>query len=310
MSQGLIQIDQRPGLWGRQRYGSGTDLYAETRQGEMALYASTNPRSTTPYSGISWNGSQFSVLAGDQNMPMVGVYWDGAVAYCNWLSTTEGYPGCYTYSTSTSSWTINYSASGYRLPTEAEWEYAADGGNTNPYYMYSWGNNTNGTYANTLGSGSPYAAVQHDQPDGPAYPWTTPVGFYNGSLQLQSQWGWTASSATSYQTSNAVNGYGLYDMGGDVWNWSNDWYAASYYQTCYNAGTVINPTGPTTGDTSARRDRVPLAPRRQLGPGRLRRGHLQPRPGLLPPAAEHDLRLDRLPHRFEDRQPRPAGSAR
>ena len=116
--------------------------------------------------------------------------------------------------------------------------------------MYPWGNNANttGTYADTLGSGSPYAEYTTINQTGAVYPWTTPVGFYNGSLEQRSVFGWPGSQST-YQTSNAENGYGLYDMAGDVWQWTNDWYAASYYSTCYAAGTVTNPTGPTTGDT-------------------------------------------------------------
>ena len=192
LSEGLVKVTSGLVYGAGSVYGVGSDIYAETRQGELALYASANPPLTTPYSGIAWNGSQFSVLAGDQNMPVVGVYWDGAAAYCNWLSTTEGLPTCYTYtynsSTATSTWTCNLTAGGYRLPTEAEWEYAADGGNTNPYFMYPWGDNANttGTYANTLGSGSPYAEYTTMNQTGAVYPWTTPVGFYDGALQQQS----------------------------------------------------------------------------------------------------------------------------
>ncbi|MCX5685451.1 MAG: SUMF1/EgtB/PvdO family nonheme iron enzyme, partial [Planctomycetota bacterium] len=217
LAQGLIEV--RSGLV----YAvGGSDVYCETRS--STLYS-------VVYSGIEWSGTAFSVLSGRDNHPMIGVRWEGAAAYCNWLSAIQGYQPCYNLTT----WACDFTKSGYRLPTEAEWEYAANGGNE--YAMFPWGDypNTDGTWANWQNSGDPYETGD--------YPQTTPVGFYNGELQLKSEFNWPGSQ-TSYQTSNAVNGYGLYDMAGNVWQWTNDWYDNDYYSTSPSS----NPTGPATGD--------------------------------------------------------------
>ena len=258
LSQGLIQVDNGLVYGAGSTYGVGSDLYSETRQGEMALYGSAIPPLTTPYSGISWNGSQFSVLAGDQNMPMVGIYWDGTVAYCNWLSTTEGFQACYTYNTIHLDLHLDLQLQRHRLSPAHRGRMGIRRRRRQHQSLLhvSWGDNpnTNGTYANTLGSGSPYAQSSDAQPDGPDLSLDhARRDSTTATLQQQSQLATGRRSQTSYQTSNAENGYGLYDMAGDVWQWTNDWYAASYYTTCYDEGTVINPTGPTPATPSARR---------------------------------------------------------
>jgi len=156
--------------------------------------------------------------------------WSGAAAYCNWLSVKSGIEECYTLTTGV----CNFTKNGYRLPTEAEWEFAGRGGQVNPYLIYPCGNTIDVKKANLPASGDPFEA-------GP-FPNTTPVGFYDGKLKLKSQYNWPGS-AVSYQTGDGANAFGLYDMQGNVWEFVNDWYGQKYYiESPYD-----NPKGPDTG---------------------------------------------------------------
>jgi formylglycine-generating enzyme required for sulfatase activity len=212
LSKGLIEVRSNV-VYAK----GGTEPYYYTNQ-----YAS--------FYSIGFSGGVFTVVDFRAKHPVVGVLWAGAAAYCNWLSSQNNLDQCYNLST----WVCDFTKNGYRLPTEAEWEYAGRGGHTNPYYNYPNGNSIDITSVNLPDSKDPYETGD--------FPNTTPVGFYDGKLKLKSDYSWPGS-ATSYQTANGVNGFGLYDMEGNVWEFVNDWYGQDYY----SKSTSDNPKGPDTG---------------------------------------------------------------
>ena len=155
-------------------------------------------------------GTNPSNFRGD-NLPVESVSWFDAIEYCNKRSQKEGLTPVYTISGSGDNRTVtwNRSANGYRLPTEAEWEYVCRAGTATPF---STGNNITTNQANYDGN-NPY----NNNTKGDNRQKTTPVGSF------------------------APNAWGLYDMHGNVWEWCWDWYGI------YPNGAQTDPQGAASG---------------------------------------------------------------
>jgi len=235
-SQGLITVTS-----GRvYKAGSGTS------------YPYCDTSTSSSYSQIAYSGGVFSVgtpSAGRDmsNDPVVEVTWYGAAAYCNWRSEEAGYEQSYDLST----WNCDFSKKGYRLPSEAEWEYAGRGGLGGR--RFPWGDTISHTQANYFSSDTFEYDVGPTRGYHPLWtdgipPYTSPVGFFDGTMRHRASYDWPGSG-TSYQTTSGVNNYGLYDMADNVSEWCNDWYSSSYYST----SPTSNPTGPISGTFRVRR---------------------------------------------------------
>ena len=143
--------------------------------------------------GANWKHPEGpeSTIEGKEDHPVVHVSWDDAVAYANWA--------------------------GKRLPTEAEWEFAARGGLVNQPYV--WGDivpsNTD-IFANLWQGEFPFQNTLQD-----GYERTSPVKQF------------------------APNDFQLYDMAGNVWEWCSDRYDARLYQSRISDHVTVNPSGPS-----------------------------------------------------------------
>ena len=197
-------------------------VYASTDYNNSFPYCYTSVADT--YSQIAYSGGVFSVRTkGSRSMvndPMIDVTWYGAAAYCNWRSQQEGRGQCYDLST----WTCDFTKNGYHLPTEAQWEYAARGGLSGN--RFPWGD------VNTISHGQ---ANYYNESGDYSYDLGPPWG-YDPTWSAYGIWPYTSPVG-----SFPANGYGLYDMAGNVWQWCNDWYGS------YSSGSQTNPTGPTSG---------------------------------------------------------------
>lgn len=186
--------------------------YLGVREVTNTQFREFRPRHTS-------GAEKYQLLAGGSH-PVVMLSWDDAAAYCNWLSGQEGLPPAYKMEKSGHALILPATA-GYRLPTEAEWEWAARYSGSGEPRKYPWGD----TFPPSAGSGN-FAdqsakgfvtAVLAGYDD--HFPVTAPVGSFTASP------------------------LGLFDLGGNAAEWVHDYYSVA----TAGAPEAVDPVGPAAG---------------------------------------------------------------